>query len=165
MVLSTPVTRVGGSPRPPTVLPTGRDILRSAMLIASTALYLQGCLAVRVCRGVPVSPPLDGFDGVEIWYWLPESLGGDSRVAPWAFTSERDEHKRSCNLRDLISDHVPSDRTWTDFPVIQFWCASVSETERALIRNPDVDIPHLGGAGSPGNNPPDMDQDLSLIHI
>ena len=81
-----------------------------------------------------MSTPLDSFNGVEVWYWLPESKGGDSRVAPYAFTSDRDEHARRCNLREIISWHASERHDWTDYPVIQFWCASVAETEKALIK-------------------------------
>ena len=121
------------------------------------ALFLQGCLAVRLILGVPVVEALPGFNGVEIWYWLPPHLGGDPREAPYSFTSERDEHLRPCNLKELLTDHGKVDgQRWQNYPVIQFWCTSPEDTEKALVDNPDVEIPHLGGAGSPGAPLDDM---------
>ena len=69
----------------------GRELLQSAMIAASSALYLQGCLAIRLCRGVPNTQPLAGFNGVEVWYWLSEQHGGNPGEAPFAFTSETSE--------------------------------------------------------------------------
>ena len=135
----------------------GAKLLRSAMIVASSALHLQGCLAVRLCRGVSSTAALPGFNGVELWYWLPARLGGHPEHVPYSFTSERDDHLRPCDLKSIIKPHIGDRGGWQDYPVIQFWCASPEVAEEALVQNPNLEIPFLGGAGTPATGPPDME--------
>jgi hypothetical protein len=123
--------------------PAGRMLLDASMIVASIALHMQNCMAVRLLHGVPACDSLLNFDYCEMWIWLPPH----AKTTPYTYISELDDCKQSINLRRLIQDlpGVTKDN-WQDACVIQFWCVNTEDAGEIIKLYPDINL--LGGNGA-----------------
>ena len=121
----------------------GRKLLDASMIVASTALHMQNCIATRLMRGVARCDALSNFDYCEMWIWLPPH----AKTTPYTYTSEADDCKRPINLRKLIEDlpGVTQDN-WEQACVIQFWCVTAEDAGSVTELYPDINL--LGGNGA-----------------
>ena len=66
----------------------GRDIYRSAMTGAASAVYRSNCVTMRIWRGLPSTPPLAGFSDSEMFLWYPSGNSSDEKASPYFYSAE-----------------------------------------------------------------------------
>ena len=107
----------------------GRDVFRAAMIAAASIVHLDGCIGIRVWRGLVTLAPMAGISDSEILMWLPS----DSDEHPMHFTTEPGDLQKQIPCKELaqhFSVEATKQFSWQEVCFVQFYCLGGEQLER-----------------------------------